>query len=160
MKYGIVKFGEIQNSDVLTEDELRERFSTISLPTELNDEILEKLSIVKLPYPDMTQYNLKELSTQRIVTTVEKGSDGTFKRVPILQAVSDVNAQKRYNQRVIQIKYIRKNLLDQTDYTDLPSYTKDDKEEWATWRQQLRDLLNQGLDPYEIVIPEPPYDLI
>lgn len=58
------------------------------------------------------------------------------------------------------IQTIRKNILESTDYTQLPDapLTEEKKQEWATYRQQIRDMTdlaeNQNVnDVSEVIWP-------
>ena len=59
------------------------------------------------------------------------------------------------NQQWDIVKQQRDTLLQQSDYTQLPDVPLDNKPEWATYRQELRDVTNQP-DPFNIVWPVPP----
>lgn len=57
---------------------------------------------------------------------------------------------------VFYIKQWRKAELASTDYTQLPDVPLNNKLDWATYRQALRDLPQQGPDPKLWVFPVPP----
>lgn len=54
------------------------------------------------------------------------------------------------------IKQWRKHELQNSDYTQLPDVDLSNKWDWAVYRQELRDLPQQGPDPKLWVFPEPP----
>jgi hypothetical protein len=54
-----------------------------------------------------------------------------------------------------QIRKQRNQLLQQSDWTQLPDVPIQTKELWATYRQQLRDVTNQA-DPFNITWPVTP----
>jgi hypothetical protein len=49
----------------------------------------------------------------------------------------------------------RNNLLKQSDWTQVPDAPVN-KEEWAIYRQALRDITNQSGFPTDVVFPTPP----
>jgi hypothetical protein len=49
----------------------------------------------------------------------------------------------------------RNQKLQASDWTQMPDVTIPNKTEWATYRQELRDVTNQP-DPFSIVWPTPP----
>lgn len=56
-----------------------------------------------------------------------------------------------------QVRHLRNKLLSISDYTQLPDapLTAEKKQEFETYRQQLRDITQQP-DPFEIWFPEAP----
>jgi len=69
-----------------------------------------------------------------------------------------------YNQKIwvpnvdkalFEIKIKRNALLAESDWTQLPDVVLSNKEQWATYRQQLRDITTQS-DPFNIVWPSKP----
>lgn len=53
-------------------------------------------------------------------------------------------------------KQYRNQCLAASDYTQLPDVDLVNKFDWAVYRQELRDLPQQGPDPKLWVFPEPP----
>ena len=56
------------------------------------------------------------------------------------------------------IRVQRNGLLTQTDWTQLPDspFSTEKKTEWATYRQQLRDITKQSVNPEQVVWPSQP----
>ena len=54
------------------------------------------------------------------------------------------------------VKQERNMILQQTDYTQLLDYSKPDREKWAKYRQELRDLPNKFTKPEEAFFPLDP----
>jgi hypothetical protein len=50
----------------------------------------------------------------------------------------------------------RNALLTESDWTQMPDVTLDTKTQWATYRQDLRDVTDQPGYPFDIVWPTPP----
>lgn len=55
-----------------------------------------------------------------------------------------------------QARLRRNDLLQQSDWTQLPDVPLETKEAWATYRQALRDITAQSGYPFTIVWPTPP----
>ena len=53
-------------------------------------------------------------------------------------------------------RFIRNNLLKDSDWTDLPNSPVKNKEAWLTYRQALRDLPQNFSEPSEVVWPIKP----
>jgi len=156
MKYGIIKNDTIAEEDILTEQELRQRFSNVSIPKILTPSILEKLNVVELPFPNLEEYGIKESATDFIRTRVEKDVDGNWIRVPYLVALPSEVAEVRAKNKWSRIRFWRNTTLAQTDFYELASYTGADKEEWMAYRQALRDLPQQASDPFQLTMPIQP----
>lgn len=50
----------------------------------------------------------------------------------------------------------RNVLLAASDWTQLPDVDLANKWDWAVYRQELRDMMNKGVPPKDIVFPTPP----
>lgn len=55
-----------------------------------------------------------------------------------------------------QVKKERNALLLESDWTQLPDVVLSNKDEWKIYRQQLRELTTNFLNPKEVVFPEKP----
>lgn len=156
MKYGIIKNDAIANEDIVTETELRQRFKNTSIPVKLTASILERLNVVELPYPDLASYGLAETAGTVIATRAVKDADGNWKREPYLVHVDEESSRNRLIVGWQRLKNWRNITLRETDFREFDSYTKEDKQAWVEYRQALRDLPEQGDDPWQIVLPIPP----
>jgi len=58
-------------------------------------------------------------------------------------------------QQLVYIRKQRNQLLQSSDWTQLPDVPLSTKEAWAVYRQALRDVTNQP-DPFNITWPQPP----
>ena len=54
------------------------------------------------------------------------------------------------------IRSWRNRELAASDWTQLPDVDLANKWDWAVYRQELRDMMNKGVPPKEIVFPTPP----
>jgi hypothetical protein len=59
---------------------------------------------------------------------------------------------------IYNLKIRRNELLDKTDYTQMPDnkMSAEKKEAWAKFRQELRDMFNQGINAEDIRFPAIP----
>lgn len=55
-----------------------------------------------------------------------------------------------------EIKKERNSLLLKSDWTQLPDVNLPNNEEWKTYRQQLRDIPNNFVDPGQVIFPQKP----
>lgn len=55
-----------------------------------------------------------------------------------------------------RLRSLRNELLIRSDWTQIPDCTIANKEEWAAYRQALRDLPSTVTDPREAVFPTAP----
>jgi hypothetical protein len=80
-------------------------------------------------------------------------SDGNLVRKP--QSELDAESLQR---DIIELRSDRNFLLTISDWTQSPDspLTQEKKVEWANYRQQLRDLLNNNIDPSNPIWPTPP----
>lgn len=56
----------------------------------------------------------------------------------------------------IEIRNLRNTLLLQSDYTQFVDSPVVNKEEWAVYRQELRDITKQERFPFDFKFPEKP----
>ncbi len=56
----------------------------------------------------------------------------------------------------LAIREWRNKELSRCDWTQLPDVDLPNKWDWAVYRQELRDMMNKGVPPKEIVFPTPP----
>jgi len=66
--------------------------------------------------------------------------------------ITDAN---RVDKAWTELREQRNLLLSKTDWTQVPDAPVD-KQAWATYRQELRDLPDNTQDPREVVWPTPP----
>lgn len=68
------------------------------------------------------------------------------------------NSQQKYNDAVDSINLQRIEFLYKSDWTQIPNnpLTPQKQQEWADYRQQLRDIPNQSGYPFNVVWPTQP----
>ena len=65
--------------------------------------------------------------------------------------------QEQIDEKWIYVRRERRTKLELCDWTQLPDsqLTEEKKQEWANYRQALRDVTNQS-DPFDIILPSKP----
>lgn len=81
--------------------------------------------------------------------------EGVWYQTWRIEPASEQEQKERTLNQSEEVKYHRNNLLKESDWTQLPD-SKVDKEEWASYRQELRDLPTQKGFPWEVNWPTPP----
>lgn len=64
--------------------------------------------------------------------------------------------QEKYNETVIQVKQKRESLLASSDWTQLNDVLLNNKDQWVTYRQSLRDIPEQSGYPFNVIWPTKP----
>lgn len=74
------------------------------------------------------------------------------------QLIDTFEAQKILNKAWERVRNRRNKLLSESDWTQLPDNTllTVEKDQWATYRQSLRDITDSSADPENIVWPNKP----
>lgn len=100
---------------------------------------------------------------------IQAGFTGPFEEPeynPKIETIDWINNQfivRSYNEDEInekweEIRFIRNKSLSDTDYTQIMDYNMNllNQEEWAEYRQKLRDIPNLQTNPFDIVWPKMP----
>jgi hypothetical protein len=84
---------------------------------------------------------------------VSKDESGQIQLAPDTEKMTDM-----YKWEYQTIRNQRNDLLYKSDWTQIPGgpLTDEQKAAWATYRQQLRDLVVEGTCPLDFVWPTPP----
>jgi len=84
---------------------------------------------------------------------VSKDAEGNIQLTPDTDKMNEM-----YKYEYQGIRNQRNDLLYKSDWTQIPGgpLTDEKKAEWATYRQQLRDLVIEGSCPLDFVWPTPP----
>jgi Phage tail assembly chaperone protein len=84
---------------------------------------------------------------------VSKDAEGNIQLTPDTDKMNEM-----YKYEYQGIRSQRNDLLYKSDWTQIPGgpLTDEKKAEWATYRQQLRDLVIEGSCPLDFVWPTPP----
>jgi hypothetical protein len=151
--------------------EIRKLFPNTSFKSPIATSVLKAFGIYPLEYAPEPAYNLAtqklvpkytpEKLTRQVAEITEEymllGYD-IVNLTPEEIAQTTIRASIEKQNRINNAKYERNRLLTQSDWTQLPdvSLTTEQKEQWATYRQQLRDLTDQQEFPTNIIWPQAP----
>jgi len=72
--------------------------------------------------------------------------------------LTDDELNEKRNNLIFMLKQNRNTILNETDYTQMPDnpMPAEKKEAWAKFRQELRDMFNQGINAEDIKFPAIP----
>lgn len=104
-------------------------------------------------------FEIPSLTAVEIVEPIPESPNGWYQyHLATQQWVDTRTEQQKYDVAAAQIKKKRNILLYESDWTQIPNnpLTTEQQQEWASYRQQLRDITNQPGYPYDIVFPTPP----
>lgn len=146
-------YARIENDVVLeyplSESDIKSRFWNVSfcVPFVPPDGYFNVAPVAKPPF-NYTQ-NCNE-------GTPEK-TDGDWVQVWVVSSASPAEIQQRLDDQWSVVRDQRNSLLASCDWTQLPDapVTAEKRQEWVTYRQQLRDITSQS-DPFNIVWPTEP----
>ena len=129
---------------------LREDNPHISFPSEMTESLMNEFDIHEVrqtPKPNDYTKNISE-GTPILI-------EGVYYQnwVSVDASTSEIN--NRIEEKWIEIRDFRNNLLLECDWTQLSDIPSETKTLWQTYRQELRDITNQA-NPYNIVWPVKP----
>jgi len=130
--------------------QLREDNPRISFPSEMTESLMGEWNIHEVrntPKPNDYTKNISE-GTPILI-------EGVYYQnwVSVDASTSEIN--NRIEEKWIEIRDFRNNLLLECDWTQLSDIPSETKTLWQTYRQELRDITNQA-NPYNIVWPVKP----
>lgn len=131
---------------------LKEENPNTSFPDDLTLDLLSEYNIFMVY---RTQHG--DDYTKNYTEGEPKLENGIYYQVWIVSDASEVEIQQRIDNKWVEIKSIRNQYLAEYDWTQLPDspLTTEKKQEWATYRQELRDITLQP-DPFNIIWPIKP----
>jgi hypothetical protein len=91
---------------------------------------------------------------QKEISRVQAGENQDFLYTAFLNYTNDPLSADEENLFSV-VRFKRNMLLSSCDWTQI-SDSNVDKKAWAVYRQELRDLPTQNIDPRLIVLPSPP----
>lgn len=129
---------------------LREDNPRSSFPSEMTESVMNEYNIFEVrqtPKPNDYTKNISE-GTPLLVEGVY------YQNWEVVDAsVEEINF--RIESKWDEIREIRNELLKECDWTQLADIPSETKQNWTTYRQNLRDITNQT-DPFNIVWPVKP----
>jgi Phage tail assembly chaperone protein len=124
--------------------EIRLAFPQVSMPGVLTDEVIESLDIASVTQTlQPSEYVVEELPPQKV--------DGVWTQQWSVRPPTELETETK----AAEVRSERNRLLTECDWTqtlDAPV----NREAWATYRQQLRDVTAQGGFPWEVEWPSMP----
>lgn len=123
----------------------------ISMPSEPSAELLAEHGVIlveETPRPQ-TDY------TQNVIELDPENVDGAWLQAWGIVAASKKEVDARVSEQISKVKSKRNFLLQESDWTQLPD-SPVDKELWAAYRKNLREIELQVFYPWEVEWPTPP----
>lgn len=138
-----------------TLNDLRREHSNVSFPAVLPSQILETFGVFEVveqtkPSTDRLTYAVKRSMPELV--------DGVWTLIwDVFDKTAETIAEETELQTV-EIRESRNGMLTKCDWTQLPdaALTQEQKDQWATYRQALRDLPSQNGFPWDVVWPAKP----
>lgn len=110
------------------------------------DFYLQGQNVIEGIADDATQY----IENKQVVNMPLKPNGAAYFNYDTKQWVLDYPSQE------IIVKKQRDELLYQSDWTQLPDVPINTKTQWATYRQELRDITSQSGYPFDVIWPTKP----
>ena len=133
-----------------TIQELRNSLPNVSLPASLTNEQLLEWDMYEVEFVSAPNDHTKDISEGIPVL-----SEGKYYQNWIQTNASESEIQKRVEDKWIEIRDIRNELLSECDWTQLSDISIETKNMWSNYRQELRDITNQS-SPFNINWPDKP----
>jgi hypothetical protein len=130
--------------------ELRESLPNVSLPANLTNEQLVEWDMYEVGFIQAPNDYTKNI-TEGTPVLIE----GNYYQNWIQTDISEVELQQRIEDKWIEIRDIRNELLLECDWTQLSDIPTETKNVWSNYRQELRDITNQS-NPFNINWPVKP----
>jgi hypothetical protein len=133
-----------------TIQQLREAYPNISIPSQMEDSILNEWdmwNVVSTPMPTDYTKNIVEgtpILINEIYTQTWNQTDA-----------SEAEINLRIENKWIEIRQLRDSLLFESDWTQLSDSPQSANNDWKTYRQSLRDITSQS-NPFNINWPVKP----
>jgi len=129
---------------------LREDYQNTSFPSEITESLMNQYNIFEVRItPKPNDY------TKNIVEGTPLLIDGLYYQNWQQTDASTSEINQRIETKWQEIREIRNGLLLECDWTQLSDIPIETKNNWQSYRQQLRDVTNQ-LNPFSIVWPVKP----
>ena len=143
-------YAKIKNNTIVkcpfTVADLRSENPNVSFPSIINDELMLEYGAVKVVEAPVPEFDRLTQSIEREVYLDESNiCKSRWKVVPqSLDIASNI------------IRSERNRLLTACDWTQLPDVSSAVSDEWAIYRQALRDVTSQLEFPWNVTWPTPP----
>ena len=147
---------KVEDGQVINVSDYRDMFPNTSFPASGPDaEFLEANSCMTVTV--WKAYNQLTEKLASVAPYIEENTVYTIAVEPLTNSEIEANTESQW----AKIRSQRNSLLQSCDWTQLPDvpFVEQARQEWATYRQALRDVTNQT-DPYNIVWPVTPNDAV
>lgn len=147
-------FAKIQNNQILkfpyTWQDLRDDNPETLFPSEFSEKIMIDYGCVKIALTTKPEENHLQSAVQKTPELI----NGVWTQIWETIAASENQIQERTEEKAIEIRCKRNELLIRSDFSQTSDYDAGvDKQAWATYRQALRDVPNQAGFPWTVDWP-------
>jgi len=132
--------------------DLKKEHPTTSFPTSFAEFDFSSYGVVAVETAEPPAYDFK---THRIKEGSPALIDGSWRQAWSLEELSAEERQQIEANQASSVRTERNQRLADSDWTQLPDAPVN-AQEWASYRQVLRDITEQAGFPWEISWPEPP----
>lgn len=138
-----------ETNTIYTEQELRNLYPNVSLPTVINANDLGLEVIFETPLPEVTEYQ------RAVFNGIIQDAKGNWVKSYRIEDLSEIEINQINENKANNIRLSRNKLLADSDWTQVADAPVD-KTAWATYRQELRDITSQIGFPFNVLFPNPP----
>jgi hypothetical protein len=146
MSYALIKDNSVEEYP-LEEGVIKNRFPRTSFPSPFEPPA-GYVEITDAPQPEIDH-------TKNITEGTPQNIGGLWTRTWLVSNATPEQIEERTDRRSVQARQDRNRRLAECDWTQLPDAPVD-KEVWAAYRQDLRDVSSQAGFPWDITWPEAP----
>lgn len=154
----------LDTQEIISDNELRQRNTNVSFPTVLSPEILIDFNAVAIlegpqatvtpPYEYSQRNGIEEINgnyfTKYVVGPVFTGNESQTAAEQLANYKNNIDTQQ-----ATAVRQQRDQLLKDSDWTQVKDVSVN-QEQWATYRQALRDITAQEGFPFNLIWPTQP----
>lgn len=134
-----------------TLDQLKSDNPNVSFPETIPNSTLSEYGVFPVSFADAPTVDY----TKNVTEDTPKLINGQWTQVWEVTPASNEEIQERTDSQAAVVRDKRNFKLSECDWTQLPD-SPVDKAAWAEYRQELRDVTNQGGFPWEVIWPTQP----
>jgi hypothetical protein len=131
---------------------LRKDNRNVSFPKNVTDEIFARYGVMRVFFstrPEITY-------AQDLKEGIPVFADGRWNQTWVVVDLSEEEIASRTVEKAQEIRAVRNEELLKTDWTMLPDASVENYQQWADYRQALRDVTKQEGFPWNVIFPEQP----
>lgn len=129
---------------------LKEDNPKTSFPSEITEDIMREFDMFEVRQTPKPNDYTKTISEETPLLV-----EGVYYQNWVITNSTQSEIDDRIENKWIEVREIRQQLLQESDWTQLGDIPSATKELWQNYRQQLRDITNQS-NPFNIIWPEKP----